>query len=165
EDVSGQLDVMVWSKVFANTRELWQEGTELVIEGKVRLRDDRVQLSCDSVHLYQPEVVQSGEAVTPEPDEAPVQAEETPSITVSPKSHRLVISITQTSDKESDTANLNKLSETLKEYPGVDNVSLRVNIAETVFDLKLPSTGYCHELHQRLVTLVGEDGLRVETTA
>jgi len=164
EDLDGRVEVMVWTKVYETTRELWQEGNILLVEGKVRLRDDRVQLNCDSVHLYQPEAVQSEEVVTPEPDEKPVQVEETPSDTALTKSHRLVISITQTSDEESDTANLHKVGETLKEFPGEDDVSLRVNIAERVFNLKLPNTGYCPELHQRLVELVGEDGLRVETT-
>ncbi|MFC1977492.1 DNA polymerase III subunit alpha, partial [Chloroflexota bacterium] len=165
EDVSGQLDVMVWSKAFASTRELWQEGNELVVEGKVRLRDDRVQLSCDSVRRYQPEVVRSEEVVTPEPDEAPVPAGETPSGTALTKSHRLVISITQTSDKESDIAHLHKLIGTLKDFSGQDEVTLCVRNDDRVDTLRLANTGYCPELQQKLVELVGEEGVRVETTA
>ncbi len=154
---------MVWTRVYTASKDLWQEGNELVVEGKVRLRDDRVQLNCDRVRLYQPEVTRSEEVITPEPDEAPVLAEEPPPVATLPKSHRLVISITQTSDEENDIANLRKVSETLKEFPGDDDVSLCVNAEERVFNVKLPNTGYCPELHQRLVELVGEGGVRVES--
>ena len=54
EDFSGQVEVMVWPKVYAETGDLWQEGNEIVVQGKVRVRDDRVQISCDSVRHYQP---------------------------------------------------------------------------------------------------------------
>ena len=53
EDVSGQAEVMVWPKVYAETDELWMEGNELVVQGKVRVRDDEVQVSCDKVDYYQ----------------------------------------------------------------------------------------------------------------
>jgi len=165
EDFSGQLDVMVWSKVFTTTRELWQEGNELVVEGKVRLRDDRVQLSCDSVYPYQPEVVQSEEVINPEQDELPVLAEEIQANTALSRGYRLIISITQSTDKENDIANLHKVDETLKDFPGEDEVSLRVNIEERVINLKLPNASYCPELYQRLVELVGEEGLKVETSS
>jgi len=159
EDLDGRVVVMVWPKVYDSTIELWEEGNILLGEGKVRLRDDRVQLHCDRVRRYQPE------AVTPEPDETPVVAEETPPDTAVTKSHRLVISITQTKDEDSDIAYLHKLVETLRDFPGQDEVSLCVTSEERVVNLKLPNTSYCPELHQRLVELVGEDGLRLETTA
>jgi len=158
EDLDGRVVVMVWPKVYESTTELWQEGNILLVEGKVRLRDDRVQLHCDTVRRYQPEVV------TPEPDEAPVVAEETPSDTALAKSHRLVILITQTTDEDSDVACLRKLIDTLKDFSGQDEVTLCVRNEDRVDNLRLANTGYCSELHQRLVELVGEDGLRLEPT-
>ena len=91
-------------------------------------------------------------------------AEETTAYTASAESRRLVISITQTSDEDSDTAYLQKLIATLKDFPGQDEVSLRVTNEERVVNLKLSNiyTNYCPELHQRLVELVGEEGLRLE---
>ncbi len=163
EDLDGRVEVMVWSTVYNSTRELWEEGNILLVEGKVRLRNDRVQLNCDSVRRYQPEAAQTEEIVTPEPGEAPVVAEETPPDTALVKSHRLVISITQTSDEDSDIASLQKVNDTLKEFPGQEEVILRIEIEGEINSLKLSKTNYCPELHQRLVELVGEDGLRVET--
>jgi DNA polymerase-3 subunit alpha len=147
EDLDGRVEVMVWPKVYASTRDLWQEGNILLVEGKVRLRDDRVQLSCETVRRYQPE--------------APPAVVEEPPV----KSRRLVISISQTSDEASDVAYLHKLIEALRDFPGDDEVNLCVTNEERVFNLKLSNINinYCPELHQRLVVLVGEGGLRVES--
>jgi len=166
EDLDGRIEVMVWPKVYASTRDLWQEGNILVVEGKVRLRDDRVQLNCDYVRHYQPEAVRGEEVITSQPGDMPVVAEETTAYTASAESRRLVISITQTSDEDSDIAYLHKLIATLKDFPGQDEVSLRVTNEERVVNLKLSNitTNYCPELHQRLVELVGEEGLRLEPT-
>jgi len=164
EDLDGRIEVMVWPKVYADTRDLWQEGNILLVEGKVRLRDDRVQLNCDSVRRYQPEALPVEEVVTP-PGEAPLVAEAAIAEAAPAESRRLVISITQTSDEDSDVAYLRKLIDTLKNFPGQDEVSLRVTNEDRIINLKLSNmrTGYCPELHQRLVELVGEDGLRIET--
>jgi len=164
EDLDGSIEVMVWPKVYADTRDLWQEGNILLVKGRVRLRDDRVQLNCDYVRPYQP--AQEEEVAATEPGEAPGVAEETAAYTATPESRRLVISITQTSDEDSDTAFLHKLAGTLRDFPGRDEVKLSVTNGERIFNLKLSNIyiDYCPELHQRLAELVGEDGLRLETT-
>jgi DNA polymerase-3 subunit alpha len=145
EDLDGRVEVMVWPKVYASTKELWQEGNILLVEGKVRLRDDRVQLSGESVRRYQPEAA---------PKEEPPP----------PKSRRLVISISQTSDEAADIEELRKLVDVLQGFPGRDEVNLCVTNGQRVFNLRLGNIyiNYCPELHQRLAELVGEGGLRVE---
>ncbi|MBA7621919.1 DNA polymerase III subunit alpha [subsurface metagenome] len=165
EDLDGQIEVMVWPKVYTDTGDLWEEGNILLVEGKVRLRDDRVQLSCDKVRRYQP-AVQAEEIVASPPEEAPVVAEETTASTTPAERRRLVISLSQTSDEETDKTNLHKLIDALRDFPGQDAVKLSVTNGERVINLRLPSiyTNHCPELHQRLVELVGEDGLRLETT-
>jgi DNA polymerase-3 subunit alpha len=162
EDLDGSIEVMVWPNVYASTKELWEEGNILLVEGKVRLRDDRVQINCDSVRHYQPQATQGEEVVTSPPGKAPVVVEETTTYTAPVKVHQLVISITQTNN---ETAYLYKLIDTLKDFPGQDEVSLRVTNEEKVINLKLSNitTNYCSELHQQLVELVGEDGLGLES--
>ncbi len=153
EDLDGRVEIMVWPKVYENTRDLWQEGNILLVEGKVRLRDDRVQLNCDRVRRYQPEAAEVEAVVTAEADEAPAE------------SRRLVISISQTSDEARDITSLDRLLDTLRDFPGQDEVSLRVTSEGKVINLRLSNiyTNYCPELHQRLVELVGEDGFGVES--
>ena len=165
EDLDGSIEVMVWPNVYASTKELWEEGNILLVEGKVRLRDDRVQLNCDYVRHYQPQATQGEEVVTSQPGEAPVVAEETTAYTAPVKGRQLVISITQSNYEASDTAYLHKLFVTFKDFPGQVEVSLRVTNEEKVINLKLSNiaTNYCPELHQQLVELVGEDGLGLES--
>jgi DNA polymerase-3 subunit alpha len=165
EDLTGSIEVMVWNRVLnqsKESKELWEEGNILRVEGKVRLREDRVQVNCDRVSRYQP-AVSAEEAVTTPPEEPAVTVEEAPPVIISPQKHRLVISIAQTSDRESDIARLRELNRTVKDFPGEDEVILRVEIGGEADNLRLSNTGYCPELHQRLVELVGEEGLRVET--
>jgi len=165
EDLDGRIEVMVWPKVYVSTRDLWQEGNILLVEGKVRLRDDQVQLNCDHVRHYQPEAAQGKEVLASQSGEVPIVDEETAADAV-PESRRLVISIIQTTNVNSDIDYLQKLIDTLKDFPGRDEVKLCVTNEDRVINLKLPNiyANYCPELHQRLVELVGEDGLRLETS-
>jgi DNA polymerase-3 subunit alpha len=164
EDLEGRIEVMVWPKVYADTRDLWQEGDIVLVKGKVRLRDERVQLNCDYVRRYQPETAQAEEVVPSQRGEAPAVAAEPSVSTVPAESRRLVISLTQTSDKDADIACLHKLIDTLKEFPGQDEVKLCVANGEQTVNLRLSDiyADHCPELHQRLVDLVGEGGLRLE---
>jgi len=167
EDLDGRVEVMVWSNVYVSTKDLWQEGDILLVEGKVKLRNDRVQLNCDKVSRYQPEAAPGEEEVIPEPAETSAVAEENGVYTAPVKKRRLVISITQTTDEDSDTAYLHKLIDTLSDFPGEDEVSLRVTNEEKIISLKLSNIhpNYCPELHQRLVELVGEEGLELIETS
>ncbi len=164
EDLDGRVEVMVWPKVYADTRDLWEEGNILLVEGKVRLRDDRVQLSCDYVRRYQPDAARGEEVVVSQPIEAPAVAEEPSTLTAPVESHRLVICITQTDDEDSDITCLYKVIDTLKEFPGRDEVKLCLTNGTKISNLRFSDiyTNHCPELRQRLVELVGEDGLRLE---
>ncbi|MDP2951696.1 MAG: OB-fold nucleic acid binding domain-containing protein, partial [Chloroflexota bacterium] len=55
EDLEGSIEVTVWSEVYEKTKELWAVGNILHLIGKVRMRDERVQLHCERVRLHQPE--------------------------------------------------------------------------------------------------------------
>jgi hypothetical protein len=54
EDISGSIETMVWPRVYDSDRELWQEGNTIVVEGRVRVKDDGVQLNCDRARVYRP---------------------------------------------------------------------------------------------------------------
>ncbi len=164
EDLDGRIEVMVWPKVYAEAKDLWQEGNILLVEGKVWLSNDQVQLNCDSVRDYQPEVAPVGELVPSEPQTAlavNVVAEEPAAPVIS---RRLMISLTQSQDKDSDVTLLRKLVDILNEFPGGDEVSLRVINESKVTHLKLTNltVSYDAQLHERIAGLVGEEGLMVE---
>jgi DNA polymerase-3 subunit alpha len=195
EDLSGQVEVMVWPKVYDETGDLWQEGDILAVNGKVRLREDRVQVSCEEVRSYQPPVPGEEIAVPPPagipsvekaapsnppakkpavvgkpapgtpPARKPALAKETPTTAPAAENRRLVISLSQTSDEERDKTNLHRLIATLRDFPGPDEVKLSVTNGERVINLRLYNiyTSYCPELRQRLIELVGEEGVRLES--
>jgi hypothetical protein len=79
-------------------------------------------------------------------------------------SHRLVISLTQSSDEAGDVALLKKVASVLQGFPGRDEVSLRVTNGSKVSCLKLTNltVSYGAELHEKLAELVGEAGIMVE---
>jgi len=157
EDLSGRIEVMVWPKLYETTRDLWQEGDILVIEGKVRLREERVQLSGESVHRYEPEEA-AEETVTTEAEVVTEKATTAPT----PR-QRLIISITQTDDKDSDRAYLHQIFNALRDFPGEDEARLRIaNEADTTNMRLSYRVNYCPELHERLVKLVGEEELKLE---
>ncbi|MFC1969301.1 DNA polymerase III subunit alpha [Chloroflexota bacterium] len=155
EDLDGRIETMVWPKVYTGTRELWQEGDILLVTGKIKVREDEAQLVCDSVRYYQP-----GEKAATAPVEAPAVAVAKPV-----SSNRLVISIAESGEEASDIASLNMLIDILREFPGEDGVELHIINEGKVVHLNLPNVSganYCPELHQRLASLVGEDGLKLE---
>ncbi len=166
EDLDGKLEVMVWPRVYAATQEFWQAGNILLVDGKVRMRGDRVQLVCEHVRYYQMEETRGGEGVS-----APSQGimtsvvEEVKTEAAPIKTQRLVIRLKQTSDKAGDIAGLHKITNILRDFPGYDEVNLMVDNEKKVFKLRLSGmrVDYCPELHRRLVEVIGEDGVKLET--
>jgi DNA polymerase-3 subunit alpha len=176
EDLDGSIEVMVWSDVYSGTVELWEEGNIVLIEGKVGMRDDSIQLSCKKVSRYQPD--------KPKPEKPPIPAvkpvaiisERTfsngnnhkPEEKQEPKRRqKLIITIKDSGDNERDANCLRRVVYTMKEFPGQDEVSLRIPSEGKIVKLKIAnlSTDYTPELRQRITELVGEDGLKVEPIA
>jgi DNA polymerase-3 subunit alpha len=161
EDFSGQIEVMVWPKVYADTEKLWEEGNELVIEGKVRLRDEQAQISCDKVRLYQ----------IPQEEKEPVSVTEVKKVVTIVESvktttirNRMIINITQTSDKEGDIARFEKIIAILKTYPGRDEVQLNILNGGAPIPLKLPSVqiNSSLELKKQLMEIIGAESIKLE---
>ncbi len=95
---------------------------------------------------------------------APPASPPPPAAPPSPPTNRLVITIHETGEETQDVASFNQLVDTLKDFPGEDEVRLCVVNESKVTNLKLlMGTQYCPDLRQRLVALVGEDGVIVES--
>jgi len=171
-DFSGQVEVMVWPNTYVSTADLWQEDSEVVVWGKVRVRDDRVQINCDRAIPYQPE---SAAEATPGPPELAESehksraaqppsgaGEEQGTASVPPR--RVMVVLSQTEDRDGDRARLHGVVTALQEFPGRDQFRLRVTNNGNATDLKLPNihADYCPELRHRLAALVGEGALVME---
>ena len=151
EDFGGNIEITAWSEVFERTRNLWQEGNNLLIKGKVRAKGERVQLTCFSASLYQ-----TGSTTDVAEAPAPVKAV--------PSRRRLRIRLPTSEDANSDISRLKRVFDTLKQFPGRDEVHFSIVSSEGVTKLEVPelATGYCAELHQQLADLVGEENFAAE---
>jgi DNA polymerase-3 subunit alpha len=148
EDFGGSIEVTAWTEVYERTKDLWQEGNTLLIKGKVKARCEGVQLTCFTASLYQPSSV-----AEPSDEIKPPQA--------AISRRRLQINLPTSEDTNADISRLRQVFDTLRLFPGEDEVHLAIVGNEGITKLEVPdlATGYCAELHRQLVSLVGEDNL------
>jgi len=154
EDFGGSIEVTAWNHVYERTKDLWQEGNILLIEGKVRMRSDNVQLVCSGATLYQPEKFKDAPTVQTDMD------------TSSPQS-TLHINLATTSNSDADLDRLNRVFDILKQYPGEYQVYLSIVSDGRIIKMELPTmtAKCCPELHKQLSNIVGEQAIRIDSTA
>jgi DNA polymerase-3 subunit alpha len=171
EDIDGKIEVMVWARVYNQTKDVWQDGNILLVEGKVRERADQMQIVCERVSRYDLETPAASGTVAAlnsnhvekknHMKDTPISADtsEKPS-----ELKRLIVIMHQSADANTDVAQLHRVMQVLRDYPGSDEVALSVSNGVTVFKLKMGQTrvGCCQELLRRVAEIVGEDGVRVE---
>ncbi|MBA7685482.1 hypothetical protein ES703_93907 [subsurface metagenome] len=104
------------------------------------------------------------EKVAPPPAEVEQAVPETKPEETHIENRQLVISLSQTSDADGDKANLHKITDILRRYPGHDEVKLRVTNGNKITHMRFFDifADYCPELHARLAEVVGEKGLKLE---
>lgn len=141
EDLYGSIEVTAWSDIYQTTKELWEEGNILIIEGRVRTRNDRVQLNCQAVREYNPQ-------------EGTDQIEDDES-----KVRRLIIRLSESDDEADDVDRLRDIVSFLKQNPGQDEVRLILGGEQVKFPNS--SIDYSDELKQQLLTLIGEGRVEV----
>jgi DNA polymerase-3 subunit alpha len=146
EDLDGSIEVTAWSEVYSQTKEIWQEGKILLVEGMVKSRDDRVSINCFRVRQYQTD------------SESPRETEPAAS---PPAPRKIVINITQSDITEEDVTRLNQVMDVLARYPGQDTVLLSIVTPEEAVNMKMPNTiNYCPELDKEIDNILGENSLK-----
>ena len=70
EDFQGSLEVAVWPNVYEKTAHLWEMDEMVVASGKVRVREDRPSMSCDTAEGF--EAARARYAGRPSDDAPPV---------------------------------------------------------------------------------------------
>ncbi len=75
EDPTGALEVTIFPRTYAKTKEVWANDKTLIVQGKVESRDGKVKILCESATEYlvaeTPQEV--AQILTAEPDESAVQ--------------------------------------------------------------------------------------------
>jgi len=157
EDLVGSIEVSCWAERYEQTKEFWVEGNTLLIQGKVRVRRDEVQLVCESVQQYRPDA--DGEVGEEAIKEAELPAAEELQV----RKTRLLVTIRQTENEKEDLERFYRLLDIVKAYPGDDEVLLTVATGDGRVSLEMPNmtAGYCPDLHRELTSVVGEGGIKV----
>jgi DNA polymerase-3 subunit alpha len=133
EDLNGSIEVTVWSDVYSQTQDLWVDGSILLVEGYVKVREDRANINCTKVNRYEPD------APRPEPPkpEQPVKQDNGRKNNHN-RPRTLVINLRQSEDSRKDLEYLQKMLEVLRRYPGNDSVQLAIRRGEEVTRLEVP---------------------------
>ena len=187
EDLNGRVEVIAWPKLYSQTKEYWQEGSILLVEGRVVFRGDRGSIHADAVRRYQPDDtedrLEAGELVrvarpggngkrkfpprtekaAPKPAPAPVPAAVQTTTEKEPTpamSRFLNMTIEQTDNAEADLALFNQVLDVLDLYPGPGPVKLRITCPGRRYLLKLPEVrvSCTSELLEELTGLLGDCG-------
>jgi len=152
EDLVGTVEVAVWSDIYGQTRDLWQEGNVLLVEGTVRLREDRASINCQKVRQYRDE-----------DDTQEMNANHKPSTRPQAVSRKIIVKLASSDNAQNDVRRLEQVLAVLNRYPGKDPVFLSVTTPEETVNLKLPNkASYCSEMVLEINRLLGDDSIRVE---
>ena len=132
EDLNGSIEVTVWSDVYSQTQDLWMDGSILLVEGYIKVREDRANINCTKVSRYEPE------AARPEPIKTEPLKPDNGGKNNHVKPRTLIINIRQSNDSQKDLEYLQKVMEVLRRYPGNDSVQLAIGRGEEITRLEVP---------------------------
>ena len=147
EDLDGSIEVTVWSKVYEESKDLWIENEVLLVEGKVRAREDQININCQHVQQYEAEEKTNNNGTA-----AQVQLK-----------HRITLIIKENDEAEQSVVELNKVMDLLDLYHGEDIFHLVIDRGENKTFMELPQAGFCPELEKEIVAILGKKNVRVET--
>ncbi|MDD3264420.1 MAG: DNA polymerase III subunit alpha [Dehalococcoidales bacterium] len=154
EDMEGSIEVVAWPRVYGASKELWQEGNILLVQGKIKARGDSVQMVADSASIYDPNIKPKEKELIPNSVNEPGISEDR---------KRIVLHIDQTEDESSDLERLERLVNVLKKHPGDDRVGMIINNGSRIYHMDLPDTEvkYSSKLQKQLAEILGTQGVTV----
>ena len=151
EDLQGTVEVVIFPRIWAATKDLWQPERILIVRGTVNLRGREPSIVADSATNEITIAQEAGSAAVPPPVRAgPVH---------------LHITLSRSGDMEQLIHRLGQVYEMLGRYHGQDHFSLYVDNGgreRVLIDFPNNTTGHCLELEQELRTLVGAAAIRIE---
>lgn len=150
EDPQGTLEITVFPRVYEKTRELWDTDAILRVQGRVQIRNERVNLICDHAEKYV--VTASPPPTTPS------------SLSKARKVHRIHITLQRTGDQDHDVKMLTSICHLLEQRPGQDSFFIYVSNGYELVQMAFPnsSTHYTPSVDSQLRRLVGLDSVRVD---
>lgn len=144
EDLTGDIEVIVFPKVLEATADFWQDDALVVVEGHVDYREDVPQLLCERVRWLE-DSVSDMEASSPDgvADDLGWSA------------RHIWLDVPETDDLPADEDRLRQALEALWRYPGRDEVSLRFASGATIERHPAARTRWNPRLEAELIELLG----------
>jgi len=169
EDLTGSVEVTVWPDVYDQTRDLWAEGSILLLTVRVRTRNDRLQVSVQKAVAYEegsdpdPEAVGgfNGPIEAPRPVRVngPRVKNNGPRVAKNNGPREMRITLRESEDADSDHERLRAVMSALQEFEGEDHVRLTIRQQDgDEVELELPRARACDELSARLAGVLGDAG-------
>ncbi len=180
EDIQGNIDVVVFPKVYQNSRDLWVEDKLVRLFGKVDERDGKAQVLCEGISEYQTDARLDECAAEGDRDNGngnggngsyraaskyPVEQQPASSEVPKVQAHHIHVSLPRTGDLDRDIKRLGELHRMLNKAEGKDFFTLYVQNGVGCICLKFPNsrTQYSANLERELGGILGEDNkIRVE---
>jgi DNA polymerase III subunit alpha len=171
EDMTGNLEVTVWPETWEQTRDLWQHGNIVIVNARVKARDDRLQLSVQKAALHGDPAFDlnvllatnggsSGNGFRRNSNGGARSKDiQPPASSASNDASALRIILEETDDEDGDHERLRALVSAIGDYAGEGEVrlSIRQRDGEEV-EMTLPPVRYCPELAQTLGDIIGPWG-------
>jgi DNA polymerase III subunit alpha len=146
EDLDGNIDITVWTETYIRTKDLWNEGEVLLVEGKVKIREDKLIINCTGASHYQ-----SG-------NEPP----KTDSVPENGLRYLIEISMDDSGAEDVNAERLNNIIDILSLYPGEDTVRLQIKTSTEIQQLELPPVKHNPEMISKLADIIGQSNIIVE---
>ncbi len=158
EDAQGTIEVVVFTKLYEQTRALWREGEVVSVYGTVDNKDGQgLKIVCEAVNN---EIIQVRPSETALPSYEPAHAASTAEATTP---CHLQITIPRTQDAARDRQRVREVFDILTSFTGQDRFSLCIQDGEGLVLYEFPEhrTCNCVELQQKLIQLLGATAVRV----
>ncbi len=179
EDIQGSIEVVVFPRTYAETRDLWQEDKIVIVRGRVDAERREPSLLCESVRDYVTHSRPMDEAsqLAEPPQRYNLQEENDPEPTdeseiVSPASddreavqvpRQLQITINRSGDQDRDKHRISQIYSLLRQREGVDQFTFFLvdDRRRVQIDFPNETTAYTYELAESLRAMLGHDALQV----
>jgi len=165
EDLQGEIEVVVFPRVYQRTVDLWQEDNILLVHGTVDSRNDTAKVLCNAVRVYE-EQVEADESTPGTPREAK-PSDLAMDLRGNDRSfYQLSVTILQTDDQSADMERARRAYNVLTRKPGNDRFRFAVHRENKIVEIDFPNATTCYSvaLEEALVDLLGKGNVQVKQT-
>lgn len=180
EDIQGSIEVVVFPRTYANTRDLWQEDKIVIVRGRVDAERREPSLICESVHdrVLVAVPAEDGGSVAearngyrapgngtarPDAPKMPPRPPDNGRDAEQRGARHLSITIVRSGDPEQDKQRISQIYGLLQQRQGSDQFTFFLVDTKRRVQIDFPNatTGYSYELARSLQAMLGQDAVQV----